>query len=108
MRCEFEAAEIKSLAAAVAAEVNQTLIARVDALEAALLKALSRPGSQVINLEEAVIDCDEVTALLGIHRSTLWRMERAGTFPARIQLTPGRVGWRRAEVLAWIKEHQAA
>lgn len=108
MRIELETAEIKALAAAVAVEVNQALVARVDALEAALLKALGRPGGQVVNLDNAVIDSAEVTALLGIHRSTLWRMERDGSFPTRVQLTPGRIGWRRAEVLAWIAEHKVA
>lgn len=39
----------------------------------------------------------------GIGRSTLWRWERAGSFPRRRQVGPGRVGWRESEVDAWIR-----
>jgi prophage regulatory protein len=32
------------------------------------------------------------------------RLEKAGRFPKRIQLGPGRVGWLENEVLAWVAE----
>ena len=31
------------------------------------------------------------------------RLERAGKFPARIQLGPSRVGWSEHELLEWIE-----
>ncbi|SMY08069.1 helix-turn-helix transcriptional regulator [Flavimaricola marinus] len=31
------------------------------------------------------------------------RMEKAGTFPKRIQLGPNRVGWVEDEVLDWLQ-----
>ena len=31
------------------------------------------------------------------------RLEKAGTFPKRIQLDPNRVGWVEDEVLAWLQ-----
>jgi prophage regulatory protein len=31
------------------------------------------------------------------------RMEKAGTFPNRIQLGPNRVGWVEAEILEWLQ-----
>ncbi len=31
------------------------------------------------------------------------RLEKAGTFPKRIQLGPNRVGWLEAEVLDWLQ-----
>jgi prophage regulatory protein len=31
------------------------------------------------------------------------RLEKAGTFPKRIQLGPNRVGWVEDEVLAWLQ-----
>jgi len=34
---------------------------------------------------------------------TIWRMEKLGTFPARRQLSPGRVAWAAQEVDAWIE-----
>lgn len=50
----------------------------------------------------------EVTRMIGLSSSTLWRMEHDGRFPARIQLGPRRVGWRRAEVEAWLAERRSA
>jgi len=32
------------------------------------------------------------------------RLEKAGTFPKRIQLGPNRVGWVESEVLDWLQE----
>lgn len=32
------------------------------------------------------------------------RLEKAGTFPRRVQIGPGRVGWVEAEVLGWLRE----
>ena len=32
------------------------------------------------------------------------RLEKAGTFPKRIQLGPNRVGWVEDEVLDWLQE----
>jgi prophage regulatory protein len=32
------------------------------------------------------------------------RLEKAGRFPKRVQLGPGRVGWVESEVLAWLEE----
>jgi len=40
----------------------------------------------------------------GIHysRPHLIRLERQGLFPRRMQLSPGRVGWLKSEIEAWI------
>jgi len=35
------------------------------------------------------------------------RLEKAGSFPKRVQLGPNRVGWVEAEVLEWLKERLA-
>ncbi len=32
------------------------------------------------------------------------RLEKAGTFPRRIQLGPNRVGWVEDEVLSWLQD----
>jgi len=41
-------------------------------------------------------------AFTGIGYTTLFKLERAGKFPARRQLSPGRVAWVKAEVEAWL------
>src|SRR5262245_29051986 len=44
-------------------------------------------------------ECQERT---GLSRSTRWRMERAGTFPKRRQISERCTGWFDSEVTAWI------
>jgi prophage regulatory protein len=39
---------------------------------------------------------------------TIWRLEKAGKFPKRRQLSPGRVGWLASEVDAWIESRETA
>jgi predicted DNA-binding transcriptional regulator AlpA len=41
-------------------------------------------------------------------QSTLWRLEAAGKFPARIQVGPNSVGWDEEEVDAWLKSRPRA
>src|SRR5262245_24267789 len=45
----------------------------------------------------------DVTRLTGLSRTTLWRMERQGKFPARIRLSLNSVGWRDEEVRHWVE-----
>lgn len=40
-------------------------------------------------------------------RTTVWRMERAGTFPERFEVSPGRIGWLESEINEWIQERAA-
>lgn len=44
----------------------------------------------------------EVHTVTGLSRTTRWRLERAGEFPARIHLSPNAVGWRSCEIADWI------
>ena len=44
----------------------------------------------------------ELHALVSLSRSTVWRMERAGSFPQRRQISARAVGWRESEIIAWI------
>lgn len=43
-------------------------------------------------------ECYRIT---GLSRTTRWRMERRGTFPARRQLGDNSVGWLLSDVVAW-------
>jgi len=44
----------------------------------------------------------KVRELTDLSRSTAWRRQRAGDFPLAVRISPGRVGWRESEVLAWM------
>ena len=43
-----------------------------------------------------------VKEVAALSRVTVWRMERAGTFPRRRQLAANSVGWLKSEVDAWV------
>jgi len=45
---------------------------------------------------------------IGHSKTQLWRLERVGKFPKRVQLSPGRHGWVEAEIDAFIAERIAA
>lgn len=47
-----------------------------------------------------------VCAATGLSYSTIYRLERAGQFPVRRQLSTHTVGWLRDEVQTWITERQ--
>lgn len=50
-----------------------------------------------------ILRLPEVVALVGISRSSLYRLAHRGQFPPALRLGPNIVGWREAEVLAWIE-----
>ena len=39
----------------------------------------------------------------GLSRSSLWRLERAGAFPSRVQKIGRRVAWLESDVRAWTR-----
>lgn len=44
----------------------------------------------------------DLTKMLRVSSMTLWRWERAGKFPKRIQLGPNCVGWLADDIKAWL------
>jgi prophage regulatory protein len=46
----------------------------------------------------------ECALLSGLSRTTRWRLERAGKFPKRRQISPNCVGWLCSEVMTWLRE----
>jgi prophage regulatory protein len=44
----------------------------------------------------------------GLSKSTRWRLEQAGDFPKKVQLSSRAVGWRAEEIIQWCKERQEA
>jgi predicted DNA-binding transcriptional regulator AlpA len=43
----------------------------------------------------------EVARATGLSRTTAWRLQKRGEFPAPYAISPGRVGYREDEVEAW-------
>jgi prophage regulatory protein len=40
----------------------------------------------------------------GLSDTTIWREEKAGRFPRRVQITANAVGWFQDEITAWVHE----
>jgi prophage regulatory protein len=51
-----------------------------------------------------ILNARQVREIVGLDRTTVWRLIRRKEFPPSIQLSPGRVGWVEAEVVEWINE----
>lgn len=58
-------------------------------------------------MQDRMLRRPEVAKIVGLSPTTLWRMEKAGCFPARRQLSAGAVGWLESEVLSWIAERES-
>lgn len=56
-------------------------------------------------MARTIIRKAEVRKRTGLSDTTIWRLEKAGDFPRRIQITDsGLVGWIEAEVEGWVHE----
>jgi predicted DNA-binding transcriptional regulator AlpA len=51
---------------------------------------------------------NELDVITSLSRVTRWRMVRRGTFPAPVELSPGRKGTPKPAVHAWIRERMEA
>jgi prophage regulatory protein len=56
--------------------------------------------------DERILDPSELLERIPLDRSTIYRMVQEGRFPAPIQLTPSRIGWKWSAVLRWISERE--
>ncbi len=57
------------------------------------------PGDRLLRVPE-------VCKRTGLSRTTLWRLERAGEFPRRRQISTQTVGWLVSDVVEWIKSRR--
>ena len=48
----------------------------------------------------------DVVQFTGLCYTTVYNLEKRGLFPPRRQLSPGRVAWVRAEVIAWLSNRE--
>jgi prophage regulatory protein len=54
--------------------------------------------------ESRILSLKNVLGRVPISRTTLWRMEREGTFPKHVQVSINRIGWFESDVEKWISE----
>jgi prophage regulatory protein len=58
------------------------------------------------NADERILTTEELTRRVPLTRVTIWRMVQEGRFPAPIQLTSSRIGWRWSAVLEWLAQRE--
>lgn len=51
--------------------------------------------------EERLLSWKRVKDLTGLSRTTAWREQKKGAFPAPVVISPGRVAWRERDITAW-------
>ncbi len=51
---------------------------------------------------DKIVRTAELTNILGLSRTTIWRLESRGHFPKRLRLTNRAVGWRHADIMQWL------
>lgn len=44
----------------------------------------------------------------GLSTTTVWRYRQRGGFPEALRLTDGTIGWRRADISAWLESRGRA
>ena len=54
--------------------------------------------------QTAIYRLPAVCEVTGLSRATIYRLLNRGEFPAKVQLSPRCVGWRVADVEAWLAE----
>ena len=50
-----------------------------------------------------VLNVKDVVGMTGLSKVTIWRKEKSGAFPKRINLTSRRVGWIESEIVGWLE-----
>jgi len=61
-----------------------------------------KSATQQASNPERIIRAKEVQELTGLSRTTIWRLERSGKFPARVPLSSSIIGWRSSDITQWI------
>jgi prophage regulatory protein len=60
-----------------------------------------------MNAKDRILRKPETQFKVGLSDPTIYRLERAGKFPKRIQLGGNSVGWFESEIDAWMEKKAA-
>lgn len=53
------------------------------------------------SLEDRLFGWRRVKDMTGLSRSTAWRLQQLGKFPAPVRISTKRVAWRESDLIAW-------
>ena len=51
---------------------------------------------------DRIVRAKEVVEMTGLSRTTIWRMERYKSFPARVSLGKNSIGWKMSDIQSWL------
>ena len=54
-------------------------------------------------MQSTFLRFDAVHQAVGLSRTTIWRLEKDGKFPARRKLSTNSVGWLKSSIEEWIQ-----
>jgi prophage regulatory protein len=57
-------------------------------------------------MQDKILRPRTVVKMVGLSRSTLWRLENEGLFPARRKISRMAIGWLESEVLKWMADRE--
>lgn len=52
-------------------------------------------------LEDRILPWSQVKVISGLSRTTVWRLQKTGDFPASVQVSRNRIGWWQSDILEW-------
>lgn len=53
--------------------------------------------------DDRILRTKEVVDMIGLSRTTIWRLEQKGQFPQRVTLGENSVGWLKSDINEWLK-----
>lgn len=66
----------------------------------------SKPSSEPTEQQDRILRVNEVQQIVGLSRSTIWRLERKGGFPDRVPLGTGSIGWLKSDINTWMQNRK--
>ena len=57
-------------------------------------------------IEDIALSMSQVREMVVYSPSHIYRLIKAGSFPAPIRLGPARVAWRRSSIINWLAERE--
>lgn len=48
----------------------------------------------------------QLAKLLGVSKSTLWRLEKSGELPKRVTISERIVGWKESDIEEWLESRK--
>ena len=66
------------------------------------------PDEGLVRLAQLIQSPKNPAAPVPVSASSLWRMVKAGTFPAPVKLAAKTTAWRVADVRRWLAQQEAA